>query len=195
LSATEKPDKPKLNPWVKIALDLGPLVLFIAANTRLGIFGATAVFMVATVVALFVAYALTRHLPVMPLVSAAVVLVFGSLTLILHDEEFIKMKPTIIYALFGAALLGGHLMNRPLLATVLDAAFHLTDDGWRKLTLRWIVFFFALAVANELVWRTQSTNFWFGFKGACAAITFVFAMLQYPLLMKYAAPAEGEAAE
>ena len=99
--------KPKLNPMLKLALDIGPLILFFAANARFGIYAATASFMVAIVVALGVSYTLTRHLPVMPLVTAVLVLIFGGLTLVLHDELFIKVKPTIIYLLFAGALLGG----------------------------------------------------------------------------------------
>src|SRR6266852_1972568 len=157
-------DKPKLNPILKLALDIGPLVLFVAANARFGIFAATATFMVAILVALAVSYAMTRHIAVMPVVTAVVVLVFGSLTLALHDETFIKLKPTIIYALFGGVLLGGYLFDKPFLAIVFDSMFHITEEGWRKLTLRWAAFFFALAVLNEAVWRTQSTDFWVNFK-------------------------------
>ena len=178
--------KTQLNPLAKLALDLGPLVLFFLANARFGIFAATGVFMVAVVIALAVSYAITRHLPVMPLVSALVVMVFGSLTLVLHDETFIKLKPTIIYLLFGAVLAGGLMFGKPLLAIVFDRMYHLTDEGWRKLTVRWMIFFFALAALNELVWRTQSTDFWVNFKvfGALP-LTFGFALLQYPLLAKY----------
>ena len=178
--------KTQLNPLAKLALDLGPLVLFFLANARFGIFAATGVFMVAVVIALAVSYAITRHLPVMPLVSALVVMVFGSLTLVLHDETFIKLKPTIIYLLFGAVLAGGLMFGKPLLAIVFDQMYHLTDEGWRKLTVRWMIFFFALAALNELVWRTQSTDFWVNFKvfGALP-LTFGFALLQYPLLAKY----------
>src|SRR6516165_2321898 len=185
--------KPQINPFLKIALDLGPLVLFFIANGRLGIFGATAVFMVATVLALVIGYVLTKHVPIVPLVSAGIVLVFGSLTLYLQDETFIKIKPTIIYVLFGAVLLGGQLMGKPLLALLFDQVFHLNPEGWRKLTIRWALFFFALAILNEIVWRTQSTDTWvtlkvFGFM----PLTFLFAAAQYPLLQKYAAnePAE-----
>jgi len=140
------PGKRKLNPLLKLALDIGPLVLFIAANARFGIFTATAIFMAAIVAALVASYAMTRHVAVMPVVSAVVVLVFGSLTLLLHDETFIKLKPTIIYVLFGATLIGGYLFDKPLLAIVFDAMFHLTEEGWRKLTLRWAVFFLVMAV-------------------------------------------------
>src|SRR3978361_1958179 len=110
--------KPQLNPLLKLALDIGPLVLFFSANARFGIYAATAAFMVAIVVALGVSYALTRHLPVMPLVTAIIVLVFGGLTLVLHDELFIKVKPTIIYVLFGSVLVGGRAFRKPLLGMV-----------------------------------------------------------------------------
>src|ERR1700682_1586316 len=137
-------DKPKLNPFVKLALDIGPLLLFFVANSRLGIFAGTAVFMIAVVAALSVSYAMTRRWPIMPVVSAIIVLVFGGLTLVLHDETFIKVKPTIIYALFGRALLGGYLIRKPFMAILFDQMFHLSEEGWRKLTLRWVIFFFAL---------------------------------------------------
>jgi intracellular septation protein len=187
------PAKPKLNPALKIALDLGPLLVFFAANSRFGIFAATGVFMAAIVVALAVAYALTRHLPIMPLVTAIVVLVFGTLTLVLHDELFIKVKPTIIYVLFGGVLLGGLAFGKSFLGVVFDSVFHLTDEGWRKLTLRWALFFLVLAVLNEIVWRTQSTDVWVSFKVfGVMPLTFLFAALQYPLLTRYAAPEPAE---
>ena len=127
----------------------------------------------------------------MALVSAVVVLVFGGLTLFLQDETFIKLKPTIIYVLFAGVLGGGLLFGKSLLAIVFDQVFHLTDEGWRKLTLRWALFFLALAVLNEIVWRTQSTDFWVTFKVfGVLPLTFIFAALQYPLLMKYDAERE-----
>ena len=179
-------EKKQLSPALKLALDVGPLILFFIANQRFGIFAATGVFMVGVFVALGVSYALTRHIAMMPIITAVVVLVFGGLTLILHDELFIKLKPTIIYVLFGGALLVGLLFGKVFLGTVLDSVFDLTDEGWRKLTWRWIWFFFALAVLNEIVWRTQSTDFWVNFKVfAVLPITLVFGALQYPLLMKY----------
>ena len=208
---TEKmTEKTQLNPFVKLALDIGPLILFFFANSRpalflpwvaplmpasvatgerAGIFVATAVFMVAIVLALIVSYAMTRRLPVMPVVSAVIVVAFGALTLVLQDETFIKLKPTIIYVLFGVVLLGGHLFNKPLLAMVFDSVFHLTSEGWRKLTLRWAFFFLALAVLNEIIWRTQSTDTWVAFKVfGFLPITLIFAGLQIPLLQKHAAP-------
>jgi len=179
-------EKKKLNPILKLTLDLGPLVLFFLANNRLGIFGATAVFMVAALAALIVAYALTRRIEIMTLVTVVIVLVFGSLTLILHDEEFIKLKPTIIYLLFGGTLLGGLLLGKPLLGLLLGQMFDLSEDGWRKLTWRWTIFFFALAALNEIVWRNFSTDFWIAFKlFGVVPLTFLFGALQYPLITKY----------
>jgi intracellular septation protein len=179
--------KPQINPLLKLALDIGPLLLFVAVLARFDIYTATATFMVAIVIALLASYVMTRRWPIMPVVTVVIVLIFGGLTLFLHDDTFIKVKPTIIYALFGSVLLGGILFDKPLLAAVLDSSFHLTDEGWRKLTLRWAAFFFAMAVLNEIVWRTQSTQFWGNFKLATTIITFVFAALQYPLLVKHAA--------
>jgi intracellular septation protein len=182
------PERPQLNPMLKLALDLGPLVLFFVANARYGIFTATAAFMVAVLAALFVSYVMTRRLPIMPVVTAIIVVVFGTLTLILHDATFIKVKPTIIYALFGAVLIGGLLFNKPLLGVVFDSLFHLSDEGWRKLTLRWAIFFFALAVVNEIVWRSVSTDAWVSFKAfGVLPLTLLFGALQVPLLKRYAA--------
>lgn len=199
--------KPQPNPLLKLALDFGPLVLFFFANAkpalfvpwvapiipaavadgpRAGIFVATAVFMLAILVALAITYALTRRLPIMALVSAFVVLVFGGLTLIFQDETFIKLKPTIIYLLFGGTLLGGLLLGKSLLGVLFDQMFQLTDEGWRKLTWRWTFFFFALAVLNEIVWRTQTTDFWVSFKlFGVVPLTFLFGALQMPLIKKY----------
>jgi intracellular septation protein len=176
----------RLNPFLKLALELGPLVIFFIANQRAGIFTATGIFIVATVLSLGVHYALVRKLPIMPLVSGVVVVVFGGLTLALQDEHFIKLKPTIVNTLFGLVLLGGLYFRKPLLAVVLDSMFDLTDEGWRKLTLRWALFFFVLAVLNEVVWRTQSTDFWVSFKVfGIMPLSIAFALAQTPLLMRY----------
>jgi intracellular septation protein len=208
-------EKPRLNPLLKLALDIGPLLLFFLANAkpalfepwiaplipaavatgeRSGIFVATAVFMIAILAALVISYVLTRRLPLMAVVSAVIVVVFGGATLFFQNDTFIKMKPTIIYLLFAGTLFGGMILRRPLLATVFDQMFHLTDEGWRKLTLRWSLFFLALAVLNEIVWRTQTTDTWVTFKVfGVTPLTFVFAALQYPLLMKYDATPKDEA--
>lgn len=185
----------RLHPLMKLALELGPLVLFFFANAysdRFGvptdrrIFAATGLFVVATVIALAVHYALVRRLPIMPLVSAVVVIVFGGLTIALNDETFIKLKPTIVNSLFGACLLGGLAFGKPLLRVVMDSMFELTEEGWRILTLRWAIFFFVLAALNEIVWRTQTTDVWVNFKVfAIMPLTIVFALAQTPLLMRH----------
>ena len=190
----EAPARPHIHPVLKIALELGPLLLFFLANARWGIFAATATFMIAAVASFAVSYTLTRRIPLMALISTVVVIVFGSLTLVLHDALFIKLKPTIIYTLFAAILLGGLAAGKPLLAIVFDQMFHPTEEGWRKLTLRWALFFLALAIANEVVWRTQSTDVWVTFKVfGVMPLTLIFAALQYPLLTRYEARAETSA--
>jgi intracellular septation protein len=180
--------RPALHPILKLVLDIGPLVLFFAANSKFGIYAATGSFMVAVLIALAVSYAMTKHIAIMPLVTAAIVLVFGGLTLILHDDLFIKLKPTIIYVLFGGTLLVGMALGKPLLGLLFESVFNLTEEGWRKLTWRWALFFLFLAVVNEIVWRTQTTDFWVSFKlFGVVPLTFVFGALQYPLLVKYSA--------
>jgi intracellular septation protein len=188
-------DDKRLPPLLKLALELGPLALFFLANAyadRFGfaesqrIFAATALFIAATVVALATSYALLRKLPIMPLVSGVVVVVFGGLTLALQNEMFIKLKPTIVNTMFGLILLGGLYFRKPLLEIVLDSMFELDEEGWRKLTLRWAVFFFALAILNEIVWRTQSTDFWVSFKVfGIMPLTIVFALAQTPLILRH----------
>lgn len=180
-----------LNPILKLALEVGPLVVFFIANQRAGIYAATGLFMGAVLISLVVSYVLTRHLPVMPMVSAVVVLVFGGLTLWLHDDLFIKLKPTIVNSLFGAVLLGGLAFGRPLLPLVLDTVFQLTEEGWRKLSFRWGVFFFVLAAINEIVWRTQTTDTWVNFKVfGIMPLTLVFALAQTPLILRHEAKPE-----
>jgi intracellular septation protein len=192
--AVQPIQRPALHPIAKLALELGPLVLFFLANQRAGIFTATALFLAATLIALAIHYALLRKLPIMPLVSGVVVVVFGGLTLALQDELFIKLKPTIVNTLFGVVLLGGLFFGKSLLALVLDSVLDLTEEGWRKLTFRWALFFFALAILNEVVWRTQTTDFWVSFKVfGIMPLTLAFAFAQTPLLLKYEKRKEGAA--
>ena len=180
------PEKKQLNPILKLVLDIGPLVLFFAANSKFGIFAATGAFMVAALIALAVGYIMTRRIEVMTVVTAIIVVIFGTLTLVLHDETFIKLKPTIIYLLFGGTLLGGLSLGKSLLGVLFEQMFQLSDEGWRKLTWRWTLFFFALAALNEVVWRTQSTDFWVSFKlFGVVPLTFLFGALQMPLIKKY----------
>ena len=180
-----KPKRPKQNPALKLALEMGPLVLFFFSNAKFGIFIATGVLMVGVVTALAASWLLTRHVPIMPLVTAVAVLVFGALTFIFQDEIFIKMKPTIVNTIFGSVLLIALAMGKPLLPVVLDSMMRLTETGWKILTLRWGLFFFLLAGLNEVVWRTQTTDFWVSFKVfGTMPITVVFALAQIPLILK-----------
>jgi len=183
----------KLPPLARFALDIGPLAIFFAVLRLSDIFAATAVFMVAIVAALMIGFLIERRLSPMPIVTGVVVLIFGGLTLYLHDKTFIKLKPTIIYTIFAILLASGIATGRNFIKTLFDHAFHLTDDGWRILTYRWIVFFVAMAVLNEIVWRNFSDTFWAGFKlfGAIP-LTLVFAMAQTPLVLRYEVKQEPE---
>ncbi len=156
----------------------------VAAESRL--FLATGIFVVAVLASLAITWTLVRKLPVMPLVSAVVITIFGGLTLLLHDELFIKLKPTIVNTLFGAVLVWAGLTGRNVLKLVLDSVFDLTDEGWRLLTWRWAFFFFLLAALNEIVWRTQTTDTWVAFKvWGIMPLTMIFAMAQVPLIMRH----------
>jgi intracellular septation protein len=174
-----------MSPRLKLALDFGPLLVFFIATARFGLLTATAVVMAAVLAALAIGYAIERKLATVPLVTAGMLLFFGALTLWFADATFIKMKPTIVYCLFAAVLLGGLAMNRLFIKLLLEQTVQLPDHAWRVLTWRWAVFFLCLAAANEYVWRNFSDETWVGFKLALSAIAFVFAMAQTPFLMRH----------
>lgn len=173
---------------IKLLVELGPLVVFFIVNSRAGIFWGTGTFVVATIIALTVSRLMLGRIPVMPLVSGVFVIVFGGLTIWLHDELFIKLKPTIVNGLFATILLGGLAAGHALLRPVFGEVIQLTDEGWRRLTLRWGLFFIVLAVLNEVVWRSFSTDFWVSFKlFGIMPLTMIFAVAQVGLMKKYAA--------
>jgi intracellular septation protein len=190
-------DKTAPHPLFKLATELGPLIIFFVANAKFNLFVATGAFMVAIVAAMIASYVVTRHVPIMALVTGVVVIVFGTLTLVLHDETFIKVKPTIIYGLFAAVLGGGLLFGRSFIAIMFDQMFNLTAEGWRLLTIRWAMFFFGMAILNEIIWRTQTTDFWVAFKAfGVIPLTMAFAIAQMPLTKRYhLEPASLEASE
>ncbi|MGF1630453.1 MAG: septation protein A [Kiloniellaceae bacterium] len=171
--------RPSGQSWLRPLVDYGPLAAFFAVYWLSDLIAATVAIMAATAVALVLSFVIERRIPPMPLVTAGIVGVFGGLTLWLNDDTFIKMKPTIVQLIFAVVLLGGLLFKRPLLKPLLGTAWPLDDEGWNKLTLRFALFFLAMAALNEAVWRTQSTDFWVTFKVfGIMALTFVFVASQ-----------------
>jgi intracellular septation protein len=182
--AKHHPTEP--NPLVKLAIDLGPLLAFFAAYGRAGIYWATGVLMLATVVALAASWKVLGRITAVPVVTAVLVVVFGGLTFWLDDPRFIKIKPTIINLLFAGVLTAGLVLGRPLLKLLLGEAFNLTEEGWRKLTIRWTAFFLCMALANEVVWRNFSESAWVNFKVfGILPLTVAFAMAQIGLIRRY----------
>ena len=194
-----------MNPWLKMALEIGPLVVFFGAFQFFkddpvvwggveydGVVAATALFIPAILFSLGVSYGLEKKLPRMATVTAIVVVVFGGLTLFLNDDVFIKMKPTIVNALFAGGLMFGLAQGRSYLKYLMGEVLPLADEGWMIFTRRWVGFFLFLAVLNEAIWRTQSTEFWVAFKTfGNAPLTFAFMAAQYPLLKRYALDEDG----
>jgi intracellular septation protein len=175
-----------MSPLLKMALDLGPLLIFFAANTVAGIFTATAVFMVAITISIAITFAIERKISPMPALTFALVLIFGGLTLWLSNENFIKIKPTILYAMFSAVLIGGLSFNRLFIKYLLGQTLQLVEPAWRTLTWRWSVFFLALAVINEFVWRNTSTDTWVAFKvWGVFPLTLIFALSQTPFIARH----------
>ena len=188
--------KLRLNPALKLALEFGPLALFFLANHFYGIFAATATLMVGVTATLAISYAITRRLPMMPMVTAVLVLIFGGLTFLLQDEDFIKLKVTILYAMFGSALLVALYFDRLLLPIIFDAALHLDDAGWRKLTWRWSLFFFFLAALNEVLRHSLSTDAWVNFKVfGILPLTFLFVLTQTPMMLRHEIKPEDDVSE
>lgn len=177
---------------LKLALEVAPLVLFFVANGYGGIFLGTGVFMAATIVSLIVSRSVLGRIPMMPLISGIFVVAFGSLTLILQDALFIKLKPTIVNGLFALILFGGLLAGRPLLRHLIGDVLQLTARGWFVLTFRWACFFAVLAALNEVVWRNFSESFWIGFKiWGIMPLTMVFALAQLGVLKRHQAAADA----
>jgi intracellular septation protein len=181
--------KSQSRPLLKLALELGPLLAFFFVNARFGIFWATGIFMVAMAISIAVTYATYRKVPTLPLVTGVFVLVFGGLTLVLQDELFIKVKPTIVNGLFAAILVGGMLFGKNFLKSIMGDMLPITDDGWRLLAWRWALFFVVLAGLNEYVWRHYTTDQWVSFKVfGIMPLTLAFSLLQLPLLQRFRQP-------
>jgi len=178
--------KQDFTPLLKLALEVGPLALFFVLNAKFGIFYATGGFMVATVLALSISRIVFKRIPLIALVTGIFVMIFGFLTIYLQDDTFIKIKPTIVNSLFAVILAAGLYFRRPVLKLALGEVMQLQEEGWRKLTLRWIVFFIFLAILNEAVWRNFSTPTWVAFKSfGIIPLTFLFMMSQITLIMRH----------
>ncbi len=195
-------------PLNQLALELGPLIVFFIANA-FGkqlietiplfhgfddpLYPATAFFMVAMAISLVLSWLLLKRIAVMPVVTAVVLAVFGTLTFIFQDTTFIKIKPTIVNALFGTVLLGGLLFRQSLLKYVFGEVYKLKPEGWLVLTVRWGIFFFVLAALNEVVWRLFP-DYWVPFKvWGVMPLTILFSVSQLPVLSKYAPEPEAAA--
>jgi intracellular septation protein len=188
-----KPAQKPMNQWLKLALEMGPLLIFFFANSRFGIFPATITFMIATIIALGVSYALARTIPIMPLVGGVFVLFFGGLTIYLQDDLFIKIKPTIVNLIFAGILLTGLALKKLFLKIVLEAALQVSDRGWLLLTRAWIGFFVLLAVLNEIAWRNFPTDTWVSFKVfGVMPLTLLFSFALIPIIMKHQLPPTPE---
>lgn len=194
----------KINPWVKLGLEFGPLLAFFVAFGRLkgmtftlagteyvGFILATAIFVPVLVLSTLILWRLTGRLSLMQIVTLVIVVVFGGLTVWFNDPTFLKMKPTLIYLLFAGLLGFGLLRGQSYLALVMEEAMPLRREGWMILTRRITGFFIGLAVLNELIWRNMSDQAWVNFKtfGLTAAV-FLFFMAQGRLLQKYGIEAE-----
>lgn len=189
---TETPEQPKPTPstqsqLIKLAVDLGPLIAFFAVYLKSDIYTATAVLMATTVASLAASKLLLGHVATMPIVTAVLVVVFGGLTMWLQDPTFIKVKPTILYLMFAAALGIGLWFDKLFLKTMLGEAISYTELGWRKLTVRWMGFFAFLALLNEAVWRNFSEATWVSFKTfGFLPLTMAFAVGQFIALRAHA---------
>lgn len=191
---TESRDGERAAPkWVGPASEYGPLILFVIAYWLDGLMMATKVVIGATLIAVALSVWLTRKLPWMPVVTAVIVTVFGGLTILLDNEIFIKMKPTIVQLLFAAVLLGALAVNRLPLKKVMGGGIAMPDHAWRQLSLRFGLFFIVMAGVNEAVWRTQSTDFWVTFKVVgILGLTFLFVMSQVPFISRHGTHRTGE---
>ena len=178
--------KRNVSPFLKLALEVGPLAVFFITNGKFGIFYATASFMAATLISLVTSRIFLKRIPVLALVTGVFVMIFGFLTIYLHDDTFIKIKPTVVNTLFAFILAAGLYFRRPVLKLALGEILQMREEGWRLLTLRWIGFFLFLAVLNEVVWRNFSTDTWVSFKSfGLMPLTFFFMMFQITLIMRH----------
>lgn len=178
--------------WIKHAVEYGPIVLFFVTYKIWGLMPATAVLIAASVAAVIIGYIRAGRLPWAPIITTVIVVVFGGLTLIFHNDTFIKMKPTAVYTLFALTLWGGLLFGKPLMERLMGASLKMDHAGWRKLEARFALFCAGMAVLNEIVWRTQSEDFWVNFKFGSIFLTFLFMATQLPMIKRHLLPDPAE---
>ena len=184
--ALEPSKEEELNPLLRLLIDFTPLAVFFIANAKWGIINATAAFMVASTLSLVITYLLVKKLSTMPLITGVFVLFFGGLTVWLNDETFIKIKPTLVNLIFFSLLMGGLMFKKLFLKIFFGEMYHLQEEGWRKLTIRWGLYFLFLALVNEIIWRNFSNDFWVNFKVfGIMPLTITFALLQLRVVNKY----------
>lgn len=173
--------------WIRVAVDYGAPIAFAVAFFGFGrdILLATGVLVAASVLALSVGFVVERRIAPLPLIAGIFALVFGGLTLVFHDPVFVKMKLTFQNAAFAAALLGGVALRKNPLKLLLGDSMKMDDAAWRILTIRYGLYFVSVAVANEIVWRTQSDEFWVGFRIAVLPLAIVFSLTQAPFMMRH----------
>ncbi|MEP2988898.1 MAG: septation protein A [Parasphingorhabdus sp.] len=196
-------DSKEKSKGLGFALDFGPLLVFFLVNSfapepqLFKILAATSAFMIAMIIALLVSWFKMGKISPMLWVSGGLVTIFGAATLWFQNETFIQIKPTIVYLIFATVLIFGMWTGRPLLKMLLGTAYPgLSDDGYRKLTINWTLFFAASAILNEAIWRTQTWDFWVGFKlWGMLPLTFIFAIANIPMLMKEGLNLEGDGDE
>jgi intracellular septation protein len=183
-----QPEAPKPGGWIKHAVEYGPIVLFFISYKIWGLMPATAVLIAASVAAVIVGFMRARRLPWAPIITTAIVVVFGGLTLIFHNDTFIKMKPTVVYTLFAVTLWCGLLFKKPLMERLMGAGIKMDHAGWRKLEARFALFCAGMAILNEIVWRTQTEDFWVNFKFGSIFLTFLFMATQLPMIKRHLLP-------
>ena len=175
-----------MHPGLKMAVDYGPLLAFFITNAVAGLMAATAAVMITSLLALGLGYWAEKKLAPAPLLTAVVVSIMGGLTLYLQDETFIKIKPTLVYVIFASLIAGGLLKGKLWIKMLLGSAVEIDDAAWRSLSVRWCLFFVAMAITNECVWRNVETDTWVTFKvfGA-TGLTLVFALSLVPFLGRH----------
>jgi intracellular septation protein len=191
-----KSEPPKSEGWIKYAVEYGPIALFFISYKAWGLMPATAVLIAASVAATIIGYLRAGRLPWAPIITTVIVVVFGGLTLIFKNDTFIKMKPTVVYTLFAVTLSAGLLFKKPLMERLMGASLKMDQTGWRKLEARFALFCVGMAVLNEIVWRTQTEDFWINFKVfGSILLTFLFMATQLPMIKRHMLPEPERAGE